>query len=92
MLRSAAAAAALLALTAVQAHATAITDPVGDFIPSFTGVQTPDRDVVSASADLVNGTFSFQGTFNGAVGSTAGTVYVFGVNRGQSYAGIWVTP
>ena len=85
MLRSAAVA-ALLALTAVQAHATAITDPVGDFIPSFAGAQTPDRDVVSASADLVNGNFIFRGSFNGAAGSTAGTVYVFGVNRGQGTA------
>lgn len=85
MLRSAAAA-AVLALAAFPAHAAPITDPVGDFIPSFAGAQTPDRDVVSASADLVNGNFIFQGTFNGAVGSTAGTVYVFGVNRGQGTA------
>lgn len=85
MLRSAAAA-AVLALAALPAHAAPITDPVGDFIPSFAGAQTPDRDVVSASADLVNGNFIFQGTFNGAVGSTAGTVYVFGVNRGQGTA------
>lgn len=85
MLRSIAAA-AVLALAALPAHAAPITDPVGDFIPSFAGAQTPDLDVVAASADLVNSTFVLGGTFNGAVGSTAGTVYVFGVNRGQGTA------
>lgn len=85
MLRTAAIA-SILALSVSQARAAAITDPVGDFIPSFTGAQTPDRDAVSASADLANNTFVFTGTFSGAVGSTAGTVYVFGVNRGQGTA------
>ena len=81
-----AAIASILALSMSQAHAAAITDPVGDFIPSFAFAQTPDRDVISASANLANNTFVFTGTFNGAVGSTAGTVYVFGVNRGQGTA------
>ena len=85
MFRSAAIA-TVLALSVPPAYATSITDPIGDFIPSFTGAQTPDRDVVSASADLVGNTFTFSGTLNGAVGSTAGTVYVFGVNRGQGTA------
>lgn len=85
MLRSAAIA-AMFALPALQAHAAVISDPVGDFLPSFTGAPTPDRDVVSASAELAGNTFTFSGTFNGAVGSTDGTVYVFGVNRGQGTA------
>lgn len=85
MIRTALIAAALLG-TAVQAQATTITDPVGDFIPSFTGARTPDRDVVSASASYANGVFDFGGSFNGAVGSTAGTVYVFGINRGAGTA------
>lgn len=77
-----------VALTTViaTAHAAVITDPVGDFIPSFTGAKTADRDVVSASASYANGVFDFGGTFAGAVGSTAGTVYVFGINRGGGTA------
>lgn len=85
MIRTATIAAALMCV-ALQAHVTTITDPVGDFIPSFTGARTPDRDVVSASASYMNGVFDFGGTFNGAVGSTAGTVYVFGINRGAGTA------
>ena len=85
MIRTAVLAAALMAAT-MQAHATTITDPVGDFLPSFTGAKTADRDVVSASASYANGIFDFGGTFNGAVGSTAGTVYVFGINRGAGTA------
>lgn len=85
MIRTAVFAAALMG-AALQAHATTITDPVGDFIPSFTGARTADRDVVSASASYANGVFDFGGNFNGAVGSTAGTVYVFGINRGAGTA------
>lgn len=68
------------------ARASMIVDPVGDFLPSFTGAPTADRDVVSAAADYVNGNFIFGGSFAGAVGSTLGTVYVFGINRGQGTA------
>jgi hypothetical protein len=78
--------AVLLTSAAYQAHATTITDPVGDFLPGYIGAPTGDRDVVSASASYLNGTFDFSGTFNGAVGSTAGTVYVFGINRGAGTA------
>ena len=85
MLRAATFAFALIAAMC-SARASIIADPIGDFLLSFTGAQTADRDVVSASADYVNGRFVFGGSFAGAVGSTAGTVYVFGVNRGQGTA------
>jgi len=78
--------AAILTAFVVQANAAVITDPVGDFIPSFTGAKTADRDVVAASASYANGNFDFGGTFAGPVGSTAGTVYVFGINRGAGTA------
>ncbi len=78
--------AAILTAFVVQANAAVITDPVGDFIPSFTGAKAADRDVVAASASYANGNFDFGGTFAGSVGSTAGTVYVFGINRGAGTA------
>jgi hypothetical protein len=78
--------AAILTAFVVQANAAVITDPVGDYIPSFTGAKTVDRDVVAASASYANGNFDFGGTFAGSVGSTAGTVYVFGINRGAGTA------
>lgn len=71
---------------ALPAHAGAITDPAGDFIPTFTGERTPDRDVLSLGAAFGSGAFTFTSTFAGAAGSTPGTVYVFGIDRGQGTA------
>lgn len=76
---------ACISLT-LPAQAAAISDPVNDFLPSFSGLQTPDRDVVSASGSYLGNSFLFGGTFAGTVGSTPGTVYVFGVDRGQGTA------
>lgn len=80
------AAMALSPLLAPPAQAAVIGDPTGDFLPSFAGLASPDRDVVSASASHPGNSFLFGGSFAGAVGSTPGTVYVFGVNRGQGTA------
>lgn len=85
MIRTVILAATLMSVIA-NAQAAVITDPVGDFIPSFTGAKTADRDVVSASASYANGVLDFGGTFAGTVGSMAGTVYVFGINRGAGTA------
>lgn len=64
----------------------AIIDPAGDFIPSYTGPQNPDLDVRSAAASFLGSTFRFDAAFGGTIGSTAGSVYVFGVNRGAGTA------
>ena len=80
------AAVALSTLLALPAQAAVISDPRGDFLPSFADTQSPDRDVVSASASYLGNSFLFGGSFAGAVGNTPGTIYVFGVNRGQGTA------
>ena len=65
------------------ARAVPINDAQGDFLPSYTGPQNPDLDVRSTGASFVAGQYVFDGTFYGAIGTTAGGVYVFGVDRGQ---------
>lgn len=85
MVKTALIAATFLTL-ATQAHATTITDPVGDFLPSFVGTQTGGRDVVTASASYNNGSFDFSSTLAGPISLTDGTLYVFGIDRGQGTA------
>ncbi len=84
------AAAALTALAAQLSQAApGITDPVGDFLPTFGGsTSSADLDVISAFVTY-NGstdTFLFSSTQAGAVGSTAGGFYVWGVNTGAGTA------
>jgi hypothetical protein len=64
------------------AHATTITDPAGDFLPTYVGPHGADLDAVSATVDIVGGDFVISGTVNGAIGTTPGAAYVFGVNTG----------
>ena len=75
-----------LALTAMlgaaSAQATTVTDPAGDFLSSFIGMDTPDLDALSASVSIVGSNFVVSGTMNGAIDTTPGKEYVFGVNTG----------
>jgi hypothetical protein len=68
------------------AHADLITDPVGDFLSTYTGPQNGDMDVVTAQVFFDGTNFTFTSTQNGAVGTTAGAVYVWGVDRGSNIA------
>ena len=73
-------------LAASPAMASPISDPQGDFLNSYTGPHNADLDVRSTGATFVGGQYVFDGTFYGTIGSTAGGVYVFGVDRGQGTA------
>jgi hypothetical protein len=65
----------------------AISDPVGDFLPTYTGPQDPGLDVVTHEAVVLEdqGRVVFSGTMAGSIAATQtiGGVYVIGVNRGQ---------
>ena len=74
----------ILAMGATSAPllAAAITDPVNDFLPTFAGPHNGDLDVLSAEV-LFDGTnFTFRSTQNGVVGTTSGSLFVWGVDRG----------
>ena len=87
--------AAMGALWAVSGIAAAIpiTDPVGDFLPSYLASGRPagaDLDVVAAEVIYHPGSHQFQfiGTIAGAIGTTPAAggespLYVWGVDRGQ---------
>ncbi len=77
-------AAALLATAAPEAaNAALVTDPIGDFIGSYTGPQAGDLDVVSANVTVIGANAVVSGTLNGAIGTTAGGFYVWGLDRGR---------
>lgn len=79
--------AAALAVSAGTAFA-GITDPVNDFLPSYTGSHNGDLDVVSSFVNYNPGTdtFFFSGTMEAAIGTTASAFYVWGVDRGTGTA------
>ena len=78
----------LFALTAT-ANAALITDAAGDLINGFNAATNPDLDVLTAEVFFNNITneFTFTSTLAGAPGTTAGSSYVWGVNRGAGTAG-----
>jgi hypothetical protein len=67
------------------AGAATVNDGPGGFIPTFTGTQTPDIDILSASLDLSGTNLIFSATLNGTIGNAANT-YVLGINRGAGTA------
>lgn len=86
----------LLALAAVaglsgnikSAHATAITDPTGDFLAGYTGPHDADLDVTSLDVTMPTlDEFQVSATLAGPVGTTPGAFYALGVDRGAGTAG-----
>jgi hypothetical protein len=65
------------------AGAATVNDGPGGFIPSFTGTQSPDIDILSASLNLSGTNLLFSATLNGTIGNSANT-YVLGIDRGLS--------
>jgi hypothetical protein len=68
------------------AGATTVNDGPGGFIPSFTGTQSPDIDILSASLNLSGTNLLFSATLNGTVGTLATSLYVLGIDRGAGTA------
>ena len=83
-IRTLLAAAAAVTLMGTSAHA--VTDPAGDFIASYTGPQNADLDVISVTATFNGAVFDLTGVMAGAIGTTAGGVYIFGFDRGAGTA------
>jgi hypothetical protein len=72
------------------AHAVdSISDPLGDFLPTFAGsVLSADLDVLGATVtyNAAADVFTFSSTQAGKPGTTATGFYVWGVNRGAGVA------
>jgi hypothetical protein len=78
----AAASSAVVAFTAMPAQAV-IVDPVGDFLTVYTGPTNGDLDVTAVDA-ILSGPDAVElvGTHAAAIGTTPGSAYVWGIDRG----------
>jgi hypothetical protein len=77
---------ALLPLIASSpAVAATVSDPVGDFIPSFTGAASPDLDVTSFSVSLDPSAtlFALGAVLAGDIDPSLAGFYVIGMNTGS---------
>ena len=70
------------AILSVEARATTVSDPTDDFLASFSGPHGADLDVVSTTALLSGSNIVLSATMNGAIGTTPGGLYVWGLDRG----------
>jgi len=59
-----------------------ISDPVGDFLPTYTGVQDPGLDVVAHEVIVLEDRVIFYGQMDGPIASAPG-LYIVGVDRGS---------
>lgn len=84
MPRSLSALALAAALSTSPAFAAFAPDPQNDFLPSYTGVHAGDLDVLFAYGlwNPQTQLFTFGGTMSSPIGTTAGAVYVWGIDRG----------
>jgi hypothetical protein len=78
------AAALLPIILSSPAVAGTVSDPVGDFLPSFAGTPSPDLDITSFSVSLNPSatTFSLGAVLAGEIDSALAGFYVIGVNTG----------
>ncbi len=59
-----------------------VSDAVGDFLPTYTGVQNGDLDVVVANVTATPTEWLFSATLHGTIGTTPNSLYVWGIDRG----------
>jgi len=64
----------------------AVSDPAGDFLPSFTGPANGDLDVLSINARIRGPNLFLSATHAADIGTTVGAFYVWGIDRGQGTA------
>jgi PEP-CTERM motif-containing protein len=76
-----------LGAVARESLATSASDPAGDFLSTYTGPQAGDVDVLSSDVIFNPGsnTLTFMATFNAPVNTTAGALYVWGLDRGAGF-------
>ncbi|PCD02961.1 hypothetical protein COC42_00530 [Sphingomonas spermidinifaciens] len=73
--------------TSAPALAQAISDPAGDFIPSFTGPKNGDLDLIRVEATFDGAKFRLDAATAAPIGTTPTGLYVWGFNRGKGTAG-----
>jgi len=80
-------AAFILALSLPQTAMAAVTsDATGDFLATYAGTQNGDLDVVSIDVRRTASLLTLQASMAGAIGTSAGALYVWGIDRGLGTA------
>ena len=59
-----------------------VVDPRGDFLPTYTGAPAPDLDILAATVVFDGVRFHLGTVTDGAIGSSVGSLFVWGINRG----------
>lgn len=70
----------------IPAGAVTISDPAGDFLPTYTGAVGGDLDVVSIDVRRTFANIILGATMAGPLGTTPGAIFVWGIDRGQGTA------
>jgi hypothetical protein len=81
-----AAALAAAMLVATPLHATTFADPSGDFLATYTGPHNSDLDVLSGSVAFSSDDLRLSSTMDGPIGTTSGSGFFWGVDRGSGTA------
>jgi hypothetical protein len=76
-------AAACALLVGPPAFGQILSDPIDDFLATFTGPQSPDLDVLSVSATFTSSGVTLTSTQSGDIGTTPTALYLWGVDRGS---------
>jgi hypothetical protein len=76
-----------LAVLAFASPASAtVVDPASDYLSTYTGPQNGDVDILSGDVAFDGTSYFLTATLNGSIGSTTGSIFVWGVNRGSGTA------
>jgi hypothetical protein len=73
-------------LTSATAAPAAIADPPGDFLGTYSGPLNGDVDILSADVAFDGTSYFLSSTENGAIGTTTGSLFVWGIDRGSGTA------
>jgi hypothetical protein len=76
-------ASAFALLTSATAVSAQVSDPAGDLIGTYTGPSNGDLDILSADVAFDGTNFFLSTTVDGTVGTTVGSLFVWGVDRGS---------
>jgi hypothetical protein len=76
-------ASALALVTSASAVSAQVNDPAGDLIGTYTGPSNADLDILSGDVAFDGTSFFLNTTVAGGVGTTVGSLFVWGVDRGS---------
>lgn len=77
------AAAAFALLASATAAPATVVDPADDFLSTYTGPPNGDVDILNGDVAFDGTSFFLNAMMDGTIGTTPGTLFVWGINRGS---------